>query len=205
MQRIEALDGDDALDLSLYRPLEAPPGVLRCKLYRRGERVSLSDVLPMFESLGLTVTDERPYQVTPRDGAAGVDLRLRAAGARATVDVDAIRDRFHDGFARVWRGEAEHDGFNGLIIAAGLDWREVTMLRAVARYLRQAGIPFSDRYMEQTLLAHADVAARSSSSSTPASTRTATASGADAAWPSRSRPRSTPSTASTRTASCAAS
>ena len=53
---------------------------------------------------------------------------------------------------RVWHGEAEQDGFNGLIIAAGLDWREVTMLRAVARYLRQAGIPFSDRYMEETLL-----------------------------------------------------
>ena len=58
---------------------------------------------------------------------------------------------------RVWHGEAEQDGFNGLIIAAGLDWREVTMLRAVARYLRQAGIPFSDRYMEHTLLAHPDV------------------------------------------------
>ena len=50
MQRIEALEGDEALDISLYRPLEAPPGTLRCKLYRRGERVSLSDVLPMFES-----------------------------------------------------------------------------------------------------------------------------------------------------------
>ena len=82
-----------------------------------------------------------------------MDLRLRAAGARPTVDADAIRERFHEGFARVWHGEAEQDGFNGLIIAAGLDWREVTMLRAVARYLRQAGIPFSDRYMEETLLA----------------------------------------------------
>ena len=91
VQRIEALDGDDALDLSLYRPLEAAPGVLRCKLYRRGGRVSLSDVLPMFESLGLTVTDERPYEVTPRDARARVDLRLRAARARRTSTSDAIR------------------------------------------------------------------------------------------------------------------
>ena len=160
VQRIEALVGDDALDLSLYRPLEAAPGVLRCKLYRRGERVSLSDVLPMFESLGLTVSDERPYPVTPRDAPPAwiYDFGLQAPG-EVDVDVDAIRDRFHEGFARVWHGEAELDGFNGLIIAAGLDWREVTMLRSVARYLRQAGIPFSDRYMEQTLLAHAGVAA----------------------------------------------
>ena len=152
VQRIEALDGEDALDLSLYRPLEAAPGVLRCKLYRRGGRVSLSDVLPMFESLGLTVTDERPYEVTPRDGGAPAWIYDFGLVAPGDVDADAIRERFHDGFARVWHGEAELDGFNGLIIGAGLDWREVTMLRSVARYLRQAGIPFSDRYMEQTLL-----------------------------------------------------
>ena len=83
------------------------------------------------------------------------DFGLHAQGP---VDVDAIRDRFHEGFERVWRGDAEQDGFNGLILAAGLDWREVMMLRAVARYLRQAGIPFSDRYMESTLLAHPGVA-----------------------------------------------
>ena len=156
VQRIEGLSGD-GLDLSLYRPLEASPGVLRCKLYKRGERVSLSDVLPMFESLGLTVTDERPYRVTPREGPPAwlYDFGLQARGP---VDADAIRERFHEGFVRVWNGEAEQDGFNGLVIAAGLDWREVTMLRSVARYLRQAGIPFSDRYMEDTLLAHPGVA-----------------------------------------------
>jgi glutamate dehydrogenase len=82
------------------------------------------------------------------------DFGLLCAGE---VDVDAIRDRFHEGFRRVWDGEAELDGFNGLILGAELDWREVTMLRAVARYLRQLGIPFSDRYMEQTLLGHCDV------------------------------------------------
>ena len=60
--------------------------MLRCKLYRRGERVSLSDVLPMFESLGLTVTDERPYEVTPRDGAPAwiYDFGLLGAGRRST-------------------------------------------------------------------------------------------------------------------------
>src|SRR4051794_1699186 len=157
VQRIEGLPEEDALDLSLYRPLEAAPDVLRCKLYRRGERVSLSDVLPMFESLGLVVTDERPYRVAPQDAAPVwlYDFGLQCSGP---VDADAIRERFHEGFARVWAGDAELDGFNALIIAAGLDWREVTMLRAVARYLRQAGIPFSDRYMEDTLLAHPSVA-----------------------------------------------
>jgi glutamate dehydrogenase len=160
VSRLEALADDDALGLSLYRPLEAPAGTLRCKLYRRGERVSLSDVLPMFESMGLEVVDERPYRVGPRGGPEVwiYDLGLHDP-ADAVIDADAIRERFHDGFARVWHGDVEQDGFNGLIIRAGLDAREVTLLRAVARYVRQAGIAFSDSYMERTLMRHADVAA----------------------------------------------
>jgi len=156
IRRMEALEGEQGLDLILYRPLEGAPGTLRCKLYRREKRVLLSNVLPMFESLGLTVTDERPYKVTPRDRPPVwiYDFGLRTS---ADVDVDAIRERFHEGFTRVWNGDAELDGFNGLIVRAGLDWREVTMLRAVARYLRQLGIPFSDRYMEQTLLGHSEI------------------------------------------------
>ncbi len=44
------------------------------------------------------------------------------------------------------------------MLRARLSWRDVTILRAIARYLRQAGTTFSDRYMEQALLAHPDVA-----------------------------------------------
>src|ERR671910_2287021 len=126
---------------------------------RRGEPVMLSAVLPMFENTGLRVRDERPYEVTPSDGPPtwlydfGVDYV-----ADGEVDVDEVRERFQDAFVRVWRGEVENDGFNGLVLRAGLDWRDVTVLRAVARYLRQAQIAFSDRYMEQALNAHPRVA-----------------------------------------------
>jgi glutamate dehydrogenase len=161
LRRVEELDDDEALGMSLYRPLEAPAGTLRCKLYRRGERVSLSDVLPMFESMGVEVLDERPYRVAPRDGGAAwiYDLGLHDA-VGVDVDAERVRERFHDGFARVWHGEVEQDGFNALILRAGLEAREVTLLRAVARYVRQAGIAFSDSYMERTLIAHAGIAAK---------------------------------------------
>jgi glutamate dehydrogenase len=160
VRRIVELGDDDALALSVYRPLEAHAGTLRCKLYRRGERVSLSDVLPMFESMGLEVLDERPYRVAPREGSAAwiYDLGLHYDGA-GEIEAETIRERFHEGFTRVWHGDVEQDGLNGLIIRAALDWREVTLLRAVARYVRQAGIAFSDSYMERTLMSHAHVAA----------------------------------------------
>jgi glutamate dehydrogenase len=160
IRRIERLAEDEQLAVSLYRPLEAPAGSLRCKLYRRGEPLTLSAVLPMFESMGLRVRDERPYEIAPDAGPPtwiydfGVDY-----AADGELDVDEVRERFQHAFTRVWGGEVENDGFNGLVLRAGLDWRDVTVLRAVARYLRQAGVAFSDRYMEQALLAHPGVAA----------------------------------------------
>ena len=153
VRRIEQLGRDGGLGMTLYRPLEADAHVLRCKLYRTGEPVSLSDVLPMFEHSGLKVADERPYEVTPRDAPPVwvYDFGLAHAGE---VDVDEVRDDFEDAFARVWRGEVEDDGFNALVLRARLRWRDVVVLRAIARYLRQAGTTFSDRYMEQTLARH---------------------------------------------------
>jgi glutamate dehydrogenase len=172
LRRIEALADDDALALSVYRPLEAPAGSLRCKLYRRGERVLLSGVLPMFESMGLEVADERPYQVSPREGApTWIYDRGLHDPAHGELDVGAIRERFQDGFARVWHGDVDPDGLNGLIILAGLEWRDVTDLRTTARYLRQAGIAFSDSYMEQTLMTHGTWPSRSWRCSGRASTR----------------------------------
>ena len=79
------------------------------------------------------------------------DFEVETAGA-ATLDVDAASTtHFEDAFAAVWRGDAENDGFNRLMLAAGLDWRQVAMLRGYCKYLLQTGVPFSQAYMEETL------------------------------------------------------
>src|SRR3546814_10956148 len=54
----------------------------------------------------------------------------------------------------------ESDGLNRLVLAARLDWRQVVVLRAFARYLRQVGAPFGQAYMEETLARHAAIAGR---------------------------------------------
>ena len=58
------------------------------------------------------------------------------------------------------RGEAEDDAYNALVLAAGLTWREVALVRSLSRYLRQVGVPFSQGYMATTLVKHAEVAER---------------------------------------------
>ncbi|MBM3565151.1 MAG: NAD-glutamate dehydrogenase, partial [Alphaproteobacteria bacterium] len=149
------------IGLDLYRPEGVEPHRIRFKLLHPGAKVPLSDVLPMLEKMGLRVTDEIPNTVTP----GGVDARrvmIHDFGLEtrdgAPVEIPLVRDAFHEAFLRVWRGEMESDGFNALVLGAGLGWRHVTVLRAYCRYLRQAGIPFSQEYMEQALAAHPKIA-----------------------------------------------
>lgn len=155
---IESLPAD-GLDIVLYRPLEAAPGVLRAKLFRSGSPLALSDMLPLFENLGVAVADERPYEVRPRerDPAWIYDFGLAYKG-EGDLEAGDVRQSFQDAFVRAWHGDAENDGYNRLVLGARLTWRQVTVLRAVGRFLRQAGTTFSDKYVENALCAHPHVA-----------------------------------------------
>jgi glutamate dehydrogenase len=154
----------ERIGLHLYRPEGAPGNQVRFKVYHPGTAVPLSDALPVFEHMGFRVIDENPHEVSCDDGNGGgvktlmihdFGLETRDGG---DVDIPAIKDKFEDAFARVWRGEIESDGFNALVARGGLDWREVLILRAYCRCLRQMGIPYSQTYMEQTLAKHLGLA-----------------------------------------------
>ncbi|MFJ2820972.1 NAD-glutamate dehydrogenase [Streptomyces toxytricini] len=153
LERLDASDRDFAL--SLYEPVGAGPGERRFKIYRAGEQVSLSAVLPVLQRLGVEVTDERPYELRRSDRTSAwiydFGLRMPVSGNGDAYLGDDARERFQDAFAAVWRGDAENDNFNTLVLGAGLTWRQAVVLRAYAKYLRQAGSTFSQDYMEDTL------------------------------------------------------
>ncbi|MFG2624932.1 NAD-glutamate dehydrogenase [Streptomyces sp. NPDC048473] len=153
---LEALKKDQKdFALSLYEPVGAGPGERRFKIYRTGEQVSLSAVLPALQRLGVEVVDERPYELRCADRTHAwiydFGLRMPQTNGNGNYLADDARDRFQDAFAAVWTGAAENDGFNSLVLGAGLNWRQAMVLRAYAKYLRQAGSTFSQDYMESTL------------------------------------------------------
>ncbi|MFI1965953.1 NAD-glutamate dehydrogenase [Streptomyces pathocidini] len=159
LQHLEQLTpegGERDFELSLYEPVGAAPGERRFKIYRSGQQVSLSAVLPVLNRLGVEVIDERPYELrcTDRTSAWIYDFGLRMPAPTQNGGdylADDARERFQEAFAAVWTGQAENDDFNGLVLRAGLTWRQATVLRAYAKYLRQAGSTFSQDYMEDTL------------------------------------------------------
>ena len=146
--------------INLYRPVEAAPSELRLKLYQARDKIALSTVLPSLENFGLKVISEIPFDVKPEGGGQPVWIHdfIMATADGAEVEVSNIRDKFHEAYARIWSGQMEDDGFNRLVVTASLGWRDITLLRAYCKYLRQVAIAFSQTYMEATLNANPTIA-----------------------------------------------
>jgi len=155
--RLDVLQPND-VSMSLYRPLGVPPTVLRLKIYLSSGRLALSDVVPLLEALGVTVVDERPHAVLPAGGPLRwiYDFGLQVS-EHAGREIDNNRNLFIDALRAVWNGQAESDGFNRLVLEAGIPWRNVSVLRAYRRFQRQVGSMFSDAYVERCLAAHGDL------------------------------------------------
>jgi glutamate dehydrogenase len=159
LAKLELLDepGDLALHLFRHRRPDGQTEV-RFKIFRYGEPMVLSAVLPVLHALGVRVTDERPYEIRRADGTIHLyDFGLTLPDG--ALDLAEVKSKVENAFAATWHGEAEVDRFNELVLRAGLTWRQVVVLRAYAKYLRQTGTVFSQDYMESTFIAHPDAAA----------------------------------------------
>jgi len=153
LQDIEQLAGmerdPDGMALRLVRD---PNRTLRLRILRKNSPLALSDALPLLENMDFRVLSERPYKIELAGERAtwiqDCEIEYRGTG---NFDPTEIGARFRDAFMAVWQERCENDGFNRLVLAAGLSWREVSVLRAYCRYLLQTGVPFSQAYMERTL------------------------------------------------------
>ena len=152
---IDAARISENLQLNLYRPEGDEMQTVHLKLYHADHALPLSDVIPMLENMGLKVIGEEPFAVEYQygDGSGTVwvhDFQMESR-AGAEIDLTSVRDSFHEGFARVIDQSIADDGFNNLILGAGLEWREILVLRAYCKFLLQSRIAYSQSYMEETL------------------------------------------------------
>ncbi|ALP51895.1 NAD-glutamate dehydrogenase [Candidatus Tenderia electrophaga] len=159
IQRLESINDRQPLAMHLYRPPESGDELLRFKVFGREQATPLSDIMPMLERMGLRVLSARPYQIETRQGDYYWTIEFDMLPAfDVDVEVLTVKDFFQEAFARVCSGEMENDGFNRLVLAAALNWREVVLLRAMCKYLLQTRMPFSQAYMENALASHPDIA-----------------------------------------------
>ncbi|MDF9618874.1 NAD-glutamate dehydrogenase [Pseudomonas entomophila] len=160
MQHVLNLSETKPLAMSFYQPLtQLGERQLHCKLYHADTPLALSDVLPILENLGLRVLGEFPYRLRH---ASGREFWIHdfafTYSEGLNLDIQQLNDTFQDAFVHIVKGDAENDAFNRLVLTAGLPWRDVALLRAYARYLKQIRLGFDLGYIASTLNNHTDIA-----------------------------------------------
>ena len=160
---LEKLGPDLKTEIDIHR--EDPRGgdKVRATLLQVDRPVTLSARVPIFENMGFDVISERTFELTPKlEGDAGLvylhdtDLRLTNGGR---AELFERRENLENGFLAIWSGAAANDRYNGLILGAGLDWRQAAVLRAYGAYYRQTGAPYGTYYVSEVLNKHARTAA----------------------------------------------
>jgi glutamate dehydrogenase len=157
---LESLESQEAgaIKVSMYTPESPEDGTRRFTIYRVDSSITLSAVLPMLHDLGVEVIDERAYDLRRKGQPVAwvYDFGLRFDDTKAP-EQDSLSERFCSTFMAAWHGEVDSDPFNALVIQAGLSARNVGIIRAYAAYLRQAGTPFSQGYLQQVLLSNINI------------------------------------------------
>lgn len=158
---LDAPENTDDIAMSLYRRLGEDDKTLHFRLVHFDRALSLSDVMPILENLGLRVETEHPYGIKRKDGRSiwvhefGLTFNYGSA-----IDINKVSDIFQESFLRIWEGDADNDAFNKLILGSQLGWRQIAMLRAYARYMKQTQVNFSLEYIAETLSNHLDITAQ---------------------------------------------
>ncbi|MDR0440234.1 MAG: NAD-glutamate dehydrogenase [Candidatus Accumulibacter sp.] len=156
LECLEAAETSGKVEIKLNAPYGEDGSHQHIKLFLKGRPRPLSTVLPVFENLGLTVLSEQPFRLTDLDLSIA-DFAVQLPSPEALED-ETTRAAFVELLGRLLREEAENDGFNRLTLLAGLDAARINVLRAYGRYLRQAGLPFSQVYIERCLSSHPRIA-----------------------------------------------
>jgi glutamate dehydrogenase len=156
---IRQLGPDRDLVTRFYRLPEDPEEIVKLKIFHAGGPLPLSDIIPKLENMGFRVSGENPFRIR-RKGSEVVWIHEYTLLFGNELDISAIDDRFERSFIRTWHGESEDDGFNKLILGAGLTWEQVSLLRTYARYMRQIRFGFGQGFISATLDRHRTLAGR---------------------------------------------
>jgi glutamate dehydrogenase len=159
---IEGLSPSRALGVDFHRRESQEGDGVGLKVWSYDQPIPLSQRVPVLENMGFRVVDERTYRIAvgaPHDPDVWFHDMLLERAEGGAVDLPAAKQKLESAFLVVMGGGAESDGYNALVLAGGLMWREVALVRAISRFLRQIRVPFSQDYMWATLVKHAGIAA----------------------------------------------
>lgn len=163
IETLQQLSAERTRAVNLYRREGDPATRANLKVFSRGVAISLSARVPVLENMGFRVVNERTYNVLPQTAEGDTarvwlhDMTLERADD-GEIDIARLDPTIEAALMAQFRGLAESDRFDQLVLAAGLAWREAALLRAFGRYLRQVGAPYAQDYIADALTRHPVIA-----------------------------------------------
>jgi glutamate dehydrogenase len=145
IEQFERLEGGEGFAVGLQNERGQEQNLTRIGLYKTGGKVRLSDFLPILEHLGLVVVEEVPTRLHGEEDVYLHDFGVLDANS-APLQLSECGTRVAEAISAVWRGDAESDSLNRLVITAGLDWRQVAVLRAYRKYRQRVSAAFTEEY-----------------------------------------------------------
>ncbi|MES2253033.1 MAG: NAD-glutamate dehydrogenase domain-containing protein [Pseudomonadota bacterium] len=120
-------------------------------------KTSLSELMPILQNLDLYVLSESDFKISLDQEY--IYLHNFECQMPNDFDVDDA-NRLCEGFLNVWNGEYENDRFNALVFQSKLTVRDVSILRAFVRAMRQMQFSASIDYVAIILLMYPNIAQR---------------------------------------------
>ena len=161
---IERLSVERPRAVRLRRPQGEPRTRTNLKVFSRGTALSLSSRVPLLEHLGFRVVSELTYRVLPTGGGEAAEVWLHDMALERTtcdeLDLERLASLLEAAILAILRGIAESDVYNRLVLDAALGWRDVSLVRALGRYLQQLRGPYPQEYMAAALCRRADLAVK---------------------------------------------
>lgn len=160
-RKMDTLTGDITLAPNLWQG-GSTQGRLNFRLYHKGQPIPLTDRLPILQNMGFRAINERSFEILGNTDGEQERIWLHeiflSPESGKEVNFEAAKPLVEDAFMAIWNGEAEDDGYNRLILEIGTNWREISVLRGLGKFLQQAGALFSQDYLAQTLFRHSALA-----------------------------------------------
>lgn len=128
--------------------------VVSLKIYSPTTSIPLSDMIPALENMGFKVLTEIPFKIQIIPGEQEGWIHIIKAQIGHVELTEQTAELLADTFRKVWLHETENDGFNRLVLTAGLTWRECFVFRAYTKYLKQIQVSYSQSYVEEVLNNH---------------------------------------------------
>jgi glutamate dehydrogenase len=155
--KFESLVGKDDINTTICRPI-SDFNYWQFRVAGTGKMFALSDVLPILDKIGVRVINARSYSINPKITKNNywlINFVIELADENCLND-KYVRDQLHQVFVRTWKQQIQNDGFNAFVLLCGLSWKQIVIIRALAKYLLQLQVPFSQSYMQKVLKANSN-------------------------------------------------